>query len=90
MSNFVIIISVIIGLIFITVILMLLKAPKKRKDSAIDYTAALNYLLAGEMQKAYDKLKDAVRHDTSNIDAYLKIGDFRISASIGSPSRQQY
>ncbi|MBN2012922.1 tetratricopeptide repeat protein [candidate division KSB1 bacterium] len=75
MTNIVIITSGIIILVFITVIFMLIKTPKKRKDSAIDYTAALNYLLAGDKQKAYDKLKEAVRHDTSNVDAYLKIGD---------------
>ncbi len=75
MTNLVIVASIVVGLVFLGIIAMLIRAPRKRKDSAIDYTAALNYLLAGEKQKAYNKLKDAVRADTSNIDAYIKIGD---------------
>jgi lipopolysaccharide biosynthesis regulator YciM len=39
------------------------------------YMAGLNFLLAGEKEKALDKLRSTVRIDTDYIDAYVKIGD---------------
>lgn len=48
---------------------------QKESDAAADYAAGLNYLVSGEMGLAMEKLKDAVRKNTDNIDAYLKIGD---------------
>ncbi len=38
------------------------------------YSMGLNYLLAGEVEKAREKLLEAVRKDSENLDAYLKLG----------------
>ncbi len=48
---------------------------KKKKDVSLEYTTALNYLIMGEKKMALEKLRETVRQDTSNINAYLKIGD---------------
>lgn len=67
---------VLLAVIIFGVLIYLLKSPKKKKDVTSNYyTAALNYLLSGEKQKAFEKLRETVRYDTSNIDAYIKIGD---------------
>ncbi|MFQ5628331.1 MAG: tetratricopeptide repeat protein, partial [bacterium] len=47
----------------------------RETDAAADYAAGLNYLVSGDSALALDKLKDAVRKDTENLDAYIKIGD---------------
>lgn len=47
----------------------------RETDAAADYAAGLNYLVSGDSMLALDKLKDAVRKNTENIDAYIKIGD---------------
>ncbi|MDZ7372523.1 MAG: tetratricopeptide repeat protein [candidate division KSB1 bacterium] len=39
------------------------------------YTAGLNYLLAGEQNKALEAFRRCVAQNTSNVDAYLRIGD---------------
>lgn len=75
MSNIVIIALVIVALIIISLIVLAFKRPRKRRDGSIDYLAALNYLLSGEKQKAFDKLREIVRNNTANIEAYIKIGD---------------
>ena len=62
-------------LVLVGVIIFLLKRPVKKKDASLEYTTALNYLITGEKEEALKKLRDAVLRDTSNIDAYLKIGD---------------
>lgn len=51
------------------------RKPGKTPDSSSDYAAALNYLLADDVTMALRKLRDTVQKDTTNIDAYLKIGD---------------
>ncbi len=51
------------------------RKPKKGNDASADYAAGLNYLLAGDAAMALRKFRDAVQKDTTNIDAYLKIGD---------------
>lgn len=62
-------------IIVITVFYIILKAPKQKRDATVEYTKALNYLITGEKNKALEKLRETVRLDTSNIDAYVKIGD---------------
>jgi len=54
-------------------------------DSATDYAEGLNFLLAGEKEKAIRKLKEAVRKNTKLVDAYIKIGD--IFRELGEPVR---
>jgi len=51
------------------------RKPKKKKDATVEYTTALNYLITGETEKALEKLREAVRLNTNNIDGYIKIGD---------------
>ncbi len=65
----------IIVIVLLAVMYFILKTPKKRKDAIVEYTSALNYLIIGEKQKALEKLREAVRLNTNNIDAYIKIGD---------------
>ncbi len=52
-----------------------LRTPRPPADTSEVYTTALNYLITGEKSKALEKLREAVRADTNNVDAYLKIGD---------------
>ncbi len=75
MSNIYILIIVVVALIALSIVIFILLKPKKRKDFSIDYTAALNYLLSGDKIKAFAKLKETVRKNTANIDAYIKIAD---------------
>ncbi|MBD3289434.1 tetratricopeptide repeat protein [candidate division KSB1 bacterium] len=75
MSNIYIIIFILVALIAIFAVVFILRNPKKKRDSSIDYTAALNYLLSGERRKAFEKLKETVRKNTTNIDAYIKLAD---------------
>ncbi len=51
------------------------RSGKQDDDAATDYAAGLSYLVSGEKELALEKLRQAVRKDTTNIDAYLKIGD---------------
>ena len=73
--GFVIILAIVIALA--SVFFFLTRKPKGRlKDDAMsDYAAGLNYLVSGELAMALKKLRDAVRKDTGNVDAYIKIGD---------------
>jgi len=61
--------------ILLIITFVLLRKPKKKKDATIEYTAALNYLILGEKKKALERLRESVRLNTSNIDAYIKIGE---------------
>ncbi len=49
---------------------------KKRGRSMEDssYLDGLKFMAEGENRRAVEKFKEAVRHDSGNIDAYLKIG----------------
>ncbi len=76
---------IIILLVAVGVLIFLVKRPKKKGDVLQDYTAALNYLIAGDTDAALKKLRETVDRDTSNIDAYLKIGD--ILRDQGAPAR---
>lgn len=39
------------------------------------YLLALKYMAENDNRRAVEKLKETVRHDTQNIDAYIKLGD---------------
>ncbi len=47
----------------------------RKIDASLEYTTALNYLITGDKEAALERLRLAVKQDTHNIDAYLKIGD---------------
>jgi lipopolysaccharide assembly protein B len=48
--------------------------PGKPTERYSAYSQGLNFLLAGEPEKAREKLLEAVRKDSENLDAYLKLG----------------
>lgn len=75
----------IVLIIILAVIFYIIRTPQKKQDASVEYTTALNYLIIGEKKKALEKLRDAVRLNTSNIDAYIKIGD--ILRELGSIDR---
>jgi len=65
-------------LLFITVALSLLYIYYERKrvrtGEDTSYLEGLRYMADGENRRAIEKFKEAVRHDSDNLDAYLKIG----------------
>jgi len=69
-------VGITIGIVVIFVIMyFIIRPPKKKKDATVEYTTALNYLITGQKKQALERLRESVRLDTSNIDAYIKIGD---------------
>lgn len=48
------------------------KRGRKKEDQS--YMEALRFMADGENRRALEKLKEAVRSDSANIDAYMKIG----------------
>ena len=73
-------------LVAVVVAVVFLVRRSRRGETADDlYTLGLNYLLAGELDKALDAFKRSVAQNTSNIDAYIRIGD--ILRQKGQPER---
>jgi lipopolysaccharide biosynthesis regulator YciM len=64
----------IIALIFIYIYYDRLKKEKKGIDPTL-YIDALKALLDGQEDKAFSKFRDVVAEDSSNVDAYVRIGD---------------
>ncbi|MCG8604978.1 tetratricopeptide repeat protein, partial [bacterium] len=65
--------SALIGVILVT---LFRKEPSEFSEQASsDYAEGLNFLLLGERENALHKLREAVKKNSANIDAYLKIGD---------------
>jgi lipopolysaccharide biosynthesis regulator YciM len=65
--------SALIGVILVT---LFRRDPSESTDQASsDYAEGLNFLLLGERESALQKLREAVKKNSTNIDAYLKIGD---------------
>ena len=48
---------------------------RRKKDSHTLYTEALEALLQGDSDSAFEKLRELIREDTENVRAYLKLGD---------------
>jgi len=67
-------IPIIIGAAAIGLILLAFFLPRKRKVNH-PYLEALNCLLSGRREEAIKYLREAVRIDSENIDAYLRLGD---------------
>jgi lipopolysaccharide assembly protein B len=63
------------AIILLAGLLYLVLRPKRKGDASLEYTTALNYLISGDKKSALKKLREAVQFNTSNIDAYIKIGD---------------
>jgi len=51
------------------------KTIKGGKDSISFYITALNHLIEGNISQALKSLRETVRRDTENIDAYIKLGN---------------
>jgi lipopolysaccharide assembly protein B len=69
-------IVLLVAIIIAALLVMARSKPKKpKKEGIIEYISALNYLLNGEKDKAFEKLKISIKYNTANIDAYIKIGD---------------
>ncbi|MBN2000394.1 tetratricopeptide repeat protein [candidate division KSB1 bacterium] len=61
--------------LFVALWFLLSSKKKSRSGNAqAKYIQGLNYLLAEEKQKALEALRAAVRLDTDNVDAYIRIG----------------
>lgn len=69
------IIIVFIFLLLVAFFLMLLLRRRKKSPEANAYQKALEYLADGQLPQALDKFKEAVRQDTGNISAYMRLGD---------------
>jgi len=48
--------------------------PARPAERFSPYAQGLNHLLAGDLDRAKEKLTEAVRKDSENVDAYLKLG----------------
>ena len=58
------------------VIFLLVKSRRKKiKPAQLLYIDGLKALLAGDVDLAFQKLRQVVSQDTKNVDAYLKLGD---------------
>lgn len=70
--------AVLLIILMFVVILMTWRFRTQRKTKGQelkDYIKALNYLIEGNLTKAIDYFYNSIRQDTSNIDAYIKLGD---------------
>lgn len=54
---------------------LLLQSRRERKDARPPYIVALGALADGDEESAFRELKNAVRLDSSNADAYLRLGE---------------
>ncbi|MFQ5582894.1 MAG: tetratricopeptide repeat protein, partial [Calditrichia bacterium] len=69
------IIIVFIFLLLVALFLSLILRRRKKTPEDNAYQKALEHLADGQLQQALDKFKEAVRQDTGNISAYLRLGD---------------
>ncbi len=72
LTEFLIIIIVIVALLIIYYLVKFYRKPSKEKSN---YLSALEYLADGNDKWALQKFKEAVREDSENVDAYLRLGD---------------
>jgi len=68
------VIILIIGL-FAAAIIYLLRRREGSSQQNTAYLNALKYMAEGDSRKAVEQFKEAVKQDSDNIDAYLKLGD---------------
>jgi len=72
---FQLLIPVIVGGILLFLWVWSGKRKRLKKSLSSPYTEALSALINGDKIKAMNKLREVVKHDTDNLDAYLKLGD---------------
>lgn len=69
------IIAIIAALLIVTIYLWIKSRRVKKKAASELYISGLKALLAGDEGRAFQNLREVVRQDTNNVDAYLKLGD---------------
>lgn len=69
---YIIIIAAVAGVILAA---YMLNKTKRRPKEISPYAIALNYTLSGEYEKAMAQLRDIIKDDTENIDAYILYAD---------------
>lgn len=76
-----------VAVVIIALVMVRFLRPKKKSQQAgfAEYAEALNFVISGEKTRALEKLREAVRKNTSNIDAYIKIGD--LLRELGQPEQ---
>ncbi len=72
---FQILLPVIVGGILLFLWIWSGRRRRLKKSLSSPYTEALSSLINGDKIKAMNKLREVVKHDTDNLDAYLKLGD---------------
>ncbi len=72
---FQLLIPVIVGGILLFLWIWSGKRKRLKKSLSSPYTEALSALINGDKIKAMNKLREVVKHNTDNLDAYLKLGD---------------
>jgi lipopolysaccharide biosynthesis regulator YciM len=72
LTELLIIILVVLSLVIIYYFTRVYKKPKGEKGN---YVAALEFLADGNEKWAIQKFKEAVREDSENVEAYLRLGD---------------
>ncbi len=73
MSTLYIILAV-IAVLVVGVVLVVLTRPRGRRDVQSLYTEGLDYLLRGNLKRAYQCFKGVIDRDTEHTSAYLKLG----------------
>jgi lipopolysaccharide biosynthesis regulator YciM len=75
-----------IVVLFILFVFLITKVSGSRRRAIRDpYSEGLRFLIDGERDRAYQMLREAVKADPDNIDAYLKLGD--LLRERGEPQR---
>ena len=67
---------IIAALVIVAVVYFYLRVYRRPKEDELElpYTQGLAYLLEGEIDKAREKFHEAIRKDSENLQAYLKLG----------------
>ncbi len=73
--NLIYISMVVVGLVLIVGIYIFIHKYKKRERRYPPFTQALSLMLSGENERALEILREVIREDTSNIEAYILYGD---------------
>jgi lipopolysaccharide biosynthesis regulator YciM len=68
-------IAVFILFIFLIVVLLFKRKPKRKQSIQVEYISGLRAMISGDMDRALERLRSVVRRDTDYIDAYILIGN---------------
>ena len=76
--NYSIIVAIIIAAILLLAVVLFLylqHRSRKQRPKSSPYTEALTHLINGDVKQAAQKFREAAQRDSSNIDAYLRLGN---------------